>query len=168
MAPPALDTRALRSALGCFATGVTVVTTLRGDEVVAMVVNSFTSVSLDPPLVLWCVGAASRRYSAFRHAEAYVISVLGSEHARLCADVIGNAEHVGDHLEATLSGPPAVAGAAAVFECRAHDAIDHGDHALLIGRVVAFHANPEASPLIFHQGRLDASSGAARAAGAAR
>jgi 4-hydroxyphenylacetate 3-hydroxylase, reductase component len=134
------DSRALRTALGSFATGVTIVTTCLGSTIVPIIVNSFTAVSLKPPLVLWCIDARSGRYAVFRHAPSYVVSVLGEEHSELCGLVLSRAppEVLLHHLEPTLVGPPAVKDAAAVFECRAHAAEDQGDHSILIGRVVAF------------------------------
>ena len=131
-----------RRALGAFATGVAVVTVDHPDGGVAgLTVNSFTSVSLDPPLVLWSVGAASDRGTWFRAAERFVINILGAEDAALAAEC---ARRGHPHIDAARvdraapGEPPAVLGALSRLFCRTHARVPMGDHLLMIGEVTAF------------------------------
>jgi flavin reductase (DIM6/NTAB) family NADH-FMN oxidoreductase RutF len=153
------DTRAFRHALGCFPTGVAVVTAT-GEAVMGITVNSFTSVSLDPPLVLWCLHKDSQRYHPFTKAKGYTISVLGTEHETLSARLAKPGEHKLDGVEliATELGPPALADALAVFECESHAVHDGGDHGILVGRVVRFARRDAGAPLVFYRGRYGALS----------
>src|SRR5476649_1964086 len=122
------DTKAFRAALGCFPTGVAVVTAGMDTAHMGITVNSFTSVSLDPPLVLWCLDKKSDRYHAFTSAKCYVVSILGTDHQ----DVSSRLAKQGNHsiediaLNGTEIGPPALADALAVFECKAEAVHDAG------------------------------------------
>lgn len=158
------DARAFRSALGEFPTGVAVVTAAGpGAERQAMAhmgitVNSFTSVSLDPPLVLWCIAKGSRRARTFADAESFTVSILGSDHRDVSARLAGAGEHSldGIALLPTMLGPPALADSLAVFECVRHAVTDGGDHAIIVGRVVRFSRRGEGAPLVFFRGKYSA------------
>jgi 4-hydroxyphenylacetate 3-hydroxylase, reductase component len=153
------DTRAFRQALGTFPTGVAVVTaaSAAGDPV-GITVNSFTSVSLDPPLVLWCIDRKSDRFGPFTEAACHTISVLGTAHESVSARLARQGAHnlEGIELIATECGPPALADALAVFECERHALHDAGDHAILIGRVLRFARREAGAPLVFFQGKYGA------------
>jgi flavin reductase (DIM6/NTAB) family NADH-FMN oxidoreductase RutF len=153
------DSKAFRNALGCFPTGVAVVTTLSSAaEHMGITVNSFTSVSLDPPLVLWCLDKKSDRYRAFTEARGYTISILGTDHQAVSSRLAKQGEHRldGVPLEPTELGPPALTDSLAVFECENVTTHDAGDHAILIGRVVRFHRHEAGSPLVFFKGKYGA------------
>ncbi|HWA89614.1 MAG TPA: flavin reductase family protein [Rhizomicrobium sp.] len=152
------DPKAFRQALGAFPTGVAVVTAHAEAEPVGITVNSFTSVSLDPPLVLWCLKKDSHRYRAFVEAPGYVISILGTEHETVSARLARQGEHrLSDlGLLATALGPPALADALAIFECASEARHDGGDHTILIGRVLRFTRRNAGAPLVFHRGRYGA------------
>ncbi|MEJ1970104.1 MAG: flavin reductase family protein [Rhizomicrobium sp.] len=153
------DVRAFRDALGSFPTGVAVVTTQASAEHhLGITVNSFTSVSLDPPLVLWCMDKKSDRYHAFTHADSYTVSILGTEHQAVSSRLAKQGSHNldGIALGETVLGPPALADALAVFECRAEAIHDAGDHAILIGRVLRFSRHDDGAPLVFYRGRYGA------------
>jgi flavin reductase (DIM6/NTAB) family NADH-FMN oxidoreductase RutF len=153
------DSRAFRTALGCFPTGVAVVTTISSAaQHMGITVNSFTSVSLDPPLVLWCLDKKSDRYDAFTRAATYTINVLGTDHQEVSSRLARQGEHSleGIPLEPTELGPPALVDALAVFECVSLQVHDGGDHAILIGQVMRFHCHPAASPLVFFKGKYGA------------
>ena len=152
------DHRAFRTALGCFPTGVAVVTAEAEGTPMGITVNSFTSVSLEPPLVLWCLDKKSDRYKVFTKAKGYTISVLGTEHQSVSSRLARQGEHRLDGLEliATKLGPPALADALAVFECASEAAHDAGDHAILVGRVVRFHRHEAGAPLVFFKGKYGA------------
>jgi flavin reductase (DIM6/NTAB) family NADH-FMN oxidoreductase RutF len=150
------DVRAFRYALGSFPTGVAVVTTAASAEHhLGITVNSFTSVSLDPPLVLWCMDKKSDRYHAFTKAASYTVSILGTEHQDVSSRLAKQGQHSldGIALLPTELGPPALAEALAIFECRAEAVHDAGDHAILIGRVVHFSRHEAGAPLVFFRGK---------------
>jgi flavin reductase (DIM6/NTAB) family NADH-FMN oxidoreductase RutF len=152
------DLRAFRTALGSFPTGVAVVTATRGTAPVGITVNSFTSVSLDPPLVLWCIDRKSDRYDVFTKAGGYTISVLGTCHEAVSSRLAKQGEHKLDGIELrpTKLGPPALADALAVFECSREAIHEGGDHAILIGRVLRFHRHEAGAPLVFFKGKYGA------------
>ena len=136
------DTKAFRDALGCFPTGIAVMTAGVGAETshIGITVNSFTSVSLDPPLVLWCIDRRSRRYPPFRRSARF----HGLHPGQRPQGGVGAAGGAGEHsldgiaLVPTELGPPALADSLAMFECARESVQDAGDHAILIGRVLSF------------------------------
>lgn len=151
-----VEEHALRSALGAFPTGVTVVTASWRGSIVGITVNSFTSLSLAPPLLLWCIKRGSLRYPAFAEAERYTISVLAEGQAELCRAISrrGALEVDSDVLFPSATGVPAIAGAVSAFECDAHAVQEQGDHAILIGKVSRIAVGPAAASLVFHKGRF--------------
>jgi flavin reductase (DIM6/NTAB) family NADH-FMN oxidoreductase RutF len=153
------DTLAFRQALGCFPTGVAVVTTSGPDaDHRGITVNSFTSVSLDPPLVLWCIDRKSDRFPAFTKARVYTISLLGTVHEAVSSRLAKQGAHSLDGIDLieTKLGPPALADALAIFECESEAVHQGGDHAILVGRVVRFAKREAGAPLVFFQGRYGA------------
>ncbi len=146
-----IDPRELRNALGAFMTGVTVVTTLDGDgNPRGLTANSFTSVSLDPPLVLFCIAKNAFSCPLFAGAARFAINILTEEQRDVSSTFASKIE---DRF-ATVdwrpgqTGSPVLTGAAAWLDCRMHDQVDAGDHLILIGRVVAFDYS-SANPLGF-------------------
>jgi flavin reductase (DIM6/NTAB) family NADH-FMN oxidoreductase RutF len=153
--PMSFDVRAFRQALGSFPTGVAVVTTAEpGLHPIGITVNSFTSVSLDPPLVLWCLDRKSDRFERFTSAGKFTVSVLGTAHEEVSARLAKAGAHSLDGIDLlpTRLGPPALADALAIFECERHAAHDGGDHAILIGRVVSFARQGAGAPLVYFRG----------------
>jgi flavin reductase (DIM6/NTAB) family NADH-FMN oxidoreductase RutF len=153
------DTRAFRDALGCFPTGVAVVTAEGADRPpMGITVNSFTSVSLDPPLVLWCVDRRSDRFHTFTRATVFTISILGACHRSVSARLARPGAHSleGIPLRPTELGPPALSDALAVLECQREAHHPGGDHEILIGRVVRFSHQSTGEPLVFFQGQYRA------------
>lgn len=153
-ARPAIDVGAFRSCLGHFATGVTVVT-CQGDGIEhGVTVNSFTSVSIDPPLVLVSI---SRKARAFRYLEgrAFVINVLRSDQLGLALHFAGRPD---EHLvvpwePAGVVDAPRLSGCLAWIECTPWQAYDGGDHVLFLGQVANFEFRG-GEPLIFYRGRF--------------
>ena len=135
-----MDIKAYREALGSFPTGVAVVTATGADAHIGITVNSFTSVSLDPPLLLWCMDRRSSRHDHFAAAASFTISILGTEHKDVSSRLARPGEHSLDGLDLmpTELGPPALADSLAVFECLREQALPGGDHTILIGRVQRF------------------------------
>lgn len=150
------DTRAFRNALGCFPTGVALVTAHTAEHhPMGVTVNSFASVSLDPPLILWCAYRRSYRFETFIAADAFTVNVLDATHQEVSARLAKPGEHRLDNvpLVAAESGGPALADALAVFECQREAVYDGGDHAIIVGRVVRFGFRTVGSPLVFFRGR---------------
>ncbi len=158
------DPRALRRAFGAFATGVTIATTHdAAGAPVGLTANSFTSVSLSPPMVLLCVAESAASYPAFAAADAFAISVLAEGQRALARTFAtrGVDKFAGVAWSPRATGAPVIEGAAAWFDCRRHTLTPAGDHAVLIGRVVAFDARP-AAPLGYVHGGFFAVEGAPR------
>lgn len=151
-----LDPRDFRRTLGCFATGVTVVTTLeRSGRHVGLTVNSFASVSLDPPLVLWCLSSNSPSLEAFLEAPSFVISVLAATQRELVQRFARYADDkfAGVDWRPGANGVPILTGTTATFECRRERVVDAGDHHVLFGEVVGYRRG-DVEPLIYCQGSL--------------
>lgn len=148
-----------RKAMGSFATGVTVVTVASEDgNMHGMTVNSFSSVSLDPALVLVCLNETSRGLGMIERAEAFVVNVLsaGQHHvSRWFANrhrPAGPTMFDGVPFEPGMTGFPVLLEAAAWFECRLVQSHRAGDHVIVLGEVVALAHRPQAEPLVFHAG----------------
>lgn len=151
---PGPDTaRLFRDALGRFSTGVTLVTTQDDDGPLGIIANSFASVSLSPPLVLWSPARASQRFDSFTKAEHFAIHVLSHGQARICTSFTREGRNF-DELtwELNGSGVPIVADTLARFECEQHAVHDGGDHAIVVGRVTAARLGSGA-PLLFSSGQ---------------
>jgi len=145
----------LRQALARFATGITVVTTRAADgSPLGLTVNSFASVSLDPPLLLWCLGRAAADYDAFRLAERHLVNVLAADQVELSKRFAarGPDRFAGLRYADTDTGLPRLAGCIAWFECAIRSRYDEGDHVILVGRIEAFEIAP-GRPLLFHDSR---------------
>lgn len=150
-----LDPIALRNALGQYATGVAIVTTLDGEgRPTGLTINSFASVSLDPPLVLWCLAFTSACGPAFAACKHFAVNVLTDAQVALSNTFATNGidKFAGVAWTPGLGGVPLLAGTGAVFECSIEERHAGGDHTIFIGRVERF-AHGESSPLIFHAGR---------------
>ena len=149
------DTKALyRRALGTFATGVAIITVADGPKTVWLTVNSFTSLSLDPPLVLWCLGKASDRGVWFAEADRFVVNILGEEDAGLAQDCARRGSYFAppERLDLSRPGEPSINGVLARLYCRRHEHIALGDHVILVGEVVDFDSRP-GDGLTYFRGR---------------
>lgn len=144
--------RQFRNALGRFATGVTVVTTMTDNGPLAMTVNSFASVSLDPPLVLWSPARKSDRFEAFEAASHFAIHILAREQETLSIRFAAAGDDFeGVEFEPGLGGSPVLPNCAAVFECRHAAGYDGGDHLIVVGEVLRI-SEREAEPLLYYRG----------------
>ena len=152
--PTSDTTRAFRDALGHYATGVTVVVAeAPGGAPLAITVNSFASLSLDPPLVLWCPAKGSGRYAAFVAADRYSVHVLVADQHELGLRLARSGTDFGAAgVDRTAEGHFRLPGCLAWFDCRSHAVHDGGDHAILVGRVERA-ACRTGDPLIFWGGR---------------
>ena len=149
------DGRELRNALGCFATGVCLITTTTEDgQALALTANSFSSVSLDPPLVLWSLQNNSDVYDIFAHPRYFAINVLAREQEPLSNAYARKGEHLiePDHFSAGEYGAPIIRDALVSFECELEASHAGGDHMIIVGRVLDLRARGEGEPLLFYAG----------------
>jgi flavin reductase (DIM6/NTAB) family NADH-FMN oxidoreductase RutF len=155
--PPSFSSQEFRTALGMFATGVTIVTarTAQG-SVIGLTANSFNSVSLDPPLVLWSLAQAAASLPAFRGTSHYAINVLAADQKPLAERFAlkGADRWAGVSFTEGIAGAPLLTGAAATFECFNRSRYDEGDHVIFVGEVERCSWRPGASPLLFHGGHF--------------
>lgn len=150
-----IDKSAFRNALGSFVTGVTIVTARdRDGKPVGLTANSFNSVSLDPPMVLWSLSLGSASLPAFRDAKAWAVHVLACDQQAMSDRFArrGVDKFAGLSPADGPEGAPLIEGYAARFGCRARFEYEGGDHAIFLGEVVDFDRS-EADPLIYHGGR---------------
>jgi len=155
-ANPALFYREFRTALGSFATGVTVVTALDLDgKPIGLTVSSFNSVSLAPPLILWSLSLLSPHFEALRKASRYAVNVLSAEQQNISDRfATRNDDHFADLPQRVgLSAVPLIDGCCAWFECVGEAQYPGGDHLIFVGRVERFAHDAARSPLLFHGAR---------------
>lgn len=159
----ALDALEYRRVVGRFATGVTVVTTVLDGEQHAMTCNSFTSVSLDPVLVLFCAEKVARFHDAVLTSGVWAVSVLAqgqesvSRHFALRGRTLEGQFDDLPHRIGPLTGAAVLDGALAALECRTVSTTDAGDHTVVIGEVVGLGVpDPSGDPLLYYEGRYRA------------
>ncbi len=156
MADQEFDTRSFRDALGNFATGVTVVTAKGEDGTLAGVTaNSFNSVSMEPPLILWSLDRGSPSLKVLENASHFCVHILAEEQNDLCMKFAKSGDDKFNGVKYTegLGGAPMFDGCLAQFECRSVARHDGGDHVIIVGEVERFHS-AEGGPLIFFRGQL--------------
>ncbi|HWH82582.1 MAG TPA: flavin reductase family protein [Burkholderiaceae bacterium] len=154
--PLCVTSEALRTAMSRFATGVTIVTCSASTGAQGITATSFQSVSLDPPLVSFCVDRRALSLAAFEQARVFAVSVLGAHQeyvarrfAQRGADKWGGIDITQGH-----DGVPLIAGALATFECEMHSVLDGGDHRIILGRVLRTTHGEAARPLLFFGGNI--------------
>jgi flavin reductase (DIM6/NTAB) family NADH-FMN oxidoreductase RutF len=151
----ALDSRAFRDALGHFATGVAVVSVTNSEGgAMGLTINSFASVSLEPPLVLWSLDRGSDRFQALMKVDQFGINILGQEHKDL-SHRLSRKGQSGLAPEELVSGPNGVTlvrSAIASFECDVFQRVDAGDHVIFIGRVLGCAQAAHEEPLVYFRG----------------
>jgi flavin reductase (DIM6/NTAB) family NADH-FMN oxidoreductase RutF len=146
----------LRRCLGAFVTGVTVMTTLGPDgNPYGMTANSFSSVSLDPPLVLWSQQTSLPSYEVFAAAERFAVNILAADQAEISRRFSRPAadKFAGVATRPGIGGLPLIEGCSAYLECRRETTYPGGDHAIFLGRVERFENQPHRMPLAFGSGR---------------
>lgn len=151
---PEIDPRQLRDCCGQFATGVAVITTRRADGTpVGLVANSFSSVSLDPPLILWSLGLGAPSLSAFRAHSAFAVNVMGADDLDLTMQFArpSDDKFAGVDWHGGYRGVPVLTNALARIECRVESRVPGGDHEIYLGRVQRLEMR-EGAPLLFHRG----------------
>lgn len=151
-----IEPATFRQVLGSYPTGVCVVTALGEDtRPVGMVVGSFTSVSLDPPLVGFLPDKRSHSWPYIAAAGHFCINILASDQQALCTQIAGGGADKFAGVEYTLSphGLPVLAGATTQIECSLHSVLEAGDHWFVLGQVLGLEVLREADPMLFFRGR---------------
>ncbi|MFZ5964798.1 flavin reductase family protein [Thalassococcus sp. BH17M4-6] len=150
--PATENSRAFRDALGRFGTGVTVITCATPDGPLGITANSFASVSLDPPLVLWAPAKGSSRYPFYAAADHFAIHVMGAEQSALC-DGFARSGDAFDRFDwhESAKGVPLLGGCLSRFECTKTAEHDGGDHTIIVARVTRV-ATRDGDPLLFFGG----------------
>jgi flavin reductase (DIM6/NTAB) family NADH-FMN oxidoreductase RutF len=149
------DARTFRNALGCFATGITIVTSLSADgERLGFTANSFNSVSLDPPLVLFSLDRTAYSLKAFEAAGVFAINILREDQEAVSvafARALSN-KWEGVRVESWVTGSPILAESLASFDCQTTSMHDGGDHVIFVGRVLQLQVRAEGRPLVYFRG----------------
>lgn len=154
------DSRAFRDALGHFATGVAVVTAAGPSGALGLTINSFASVSLEPPLILWSLDKGSDRFGALMAVDHFAVNMLAGD-ARGLAQRLARKGQSGlgeEVVRMSARGVPLVGRAIAHFECSVEHRYEGGDHIIFVGRVLAFDHTSHGDPLIYYRGRYRALS----------
>ena len=150
------DLHTFRETLGLFVTGVTIITT-RDDagEPIGITANSFNSVSLDPPLILWSVGLNARSLKAFSDGEHFAVHILRDDQAELSQRFAtsGSDKFRELPIEDGLGGAQLLPDCAACLECSLYAKYPAGDHVLFIAKVERLSSDPASMPLVYHGGR---------------
>ena len=154
---PSFSQREFRASLAMFATGVTIVTARTASgTLVGLTANSFNSVSLSPPLVLWSLAQSAASMEAFSTGSHYAINILSADQQELArqfatkgVDRFAGVAHTLGH-----SGAPLITGAAATFECFNRSRYEEGDHVIFVGEVERCEHRVGASPLLYHGGKF--------------
>ncbi len=152
--PDTSNQRQMRDALGMFGTGVTIVTAQAQDGPAAITANSFSSVSLSPPMVLWSLDRKSSRYRTFAQTSHYAIHVLNARQENLCMEVARNPTKLHElELDYNKHGVPILDDCLVRFDCEQHALYDGGDHVIILGTVSLVTTPQVCDPLAFFGGR---------------
>jgi flavin reductase (DIM6/NTAB) family NADH-FMN oxidoreductase RutF len=150
------SSREFRDALGCFATGVCVITAdTEGWPAFGVTANSFASVSLDPPLILWSLQNDSEMFKAWQATTHFAVNILYAHQQPLSDRYAKKGDHVLEptHYESGDTGAPVMVDTAVTFECEVEAIHPGGDHTIIVGRVLAMHHRDAGEPLLFSAGQ---------------
>jgi flavin reductase len=164
--PPEFTSRDFRDVVGSFATGVNVITTQGEDHAYGMTASAFSSVSLDPPLILVCIGSSATGSEMVRRNGVFAVNILKAEQEPLSRYFASKDRPRGrdafrgiPHRDGA-SGSPILEGAAGYLDCAVAAVHEAGDHLIFIGEVLELGADPDADPLLFHGGKYSLLRGA--------
>ncbi|MEM6722475.1 MAG: flavin reductase family protein [Bacteroidota bacterium] len=152
-----IDSKSFRKVLGQFPTGVTIITSKLGEQTYGFTANSFTSVSLDPPLVLFCMNKDSEGYPLISESKVFAVNLLSREQEELSNRFANpsmdmDQRYEGLDFQSAQTGCPILPGTLGFLDCRLHQLLDGGDHWILIGEVIDIEAQ-DGDPLLYFQGR---------------
>jgi flavin reductase (DIM6/NTAB) family NADH-FMN oxidoreductase RutF len=153
-----IDTREFRNALGCFATGITVITALDESRApVGLTANSFTSLSLDPPLVLFCIDRTIKSFQAIHANRHFVVNILREDQEHISRQFAksGADKWYGVRFQSWDTGCPILEGCIANLECDVEQVFEGGDHIIVVGKVrrMKFDATSDCRPLLYYKGK---------------
>ncbi len=150
-----IDPAEFRAVLGRFPTGVTVVTTGKDGANSGAAIGSFFSISLEPPLVGFCVGMNSGSLSAIRDSGHFTVNILSNQQADVSGAFASKLEDKFQGVDHSpgVTGAPRIAGSLAFIDCVLEGELDGGDHAIVVGRVQALEVGDSGTPLVFFQGK---------------
>lgn len=152
-----IDPREFRNAIGCFATGITVITTIDEDgRPIGLTANSFTSLSLDPPMVLFCLDRTVTSFDRFRKDSPFNVNILGADQEDISTRFAKSGEEKwnGFAFTAGLNSCPLLPGSIASFECRTVDLFVGGDHVIVTGEVTCMAtAEGDPEPILYYRGQ---------------
>ena len=149
-----MGNKEFRSAMGCFLTGVTVVTTIHKDILVGVTANSFSSVSLEPPMVLWSISKNSKKHSIMTSVKNYAINILSKNQMNVALNFSKSIEpFLGVDYNYGKFGVPLISNTVATFECEQHTIYDGGDHSIILGLVTSCNKS-NLEPLKFLRGKF--------------
>ncbi|VEG52627.1 oxidoreductase [Mycolicibacterium aurum] len=154
LVPSTDDQKLLRRTFGCFPKGVAAVCAHIDNRPVGLTISSFTSVSLQPPLVSICVMRSSRRWTLLRQAERLGLSFLAREHEELCRCLASSDFDVLEGQHVTPEGAVLLPGATAWLDCSLYTELEAGDHTIALLRVHRLGARPAQAPLVFHASKF--------------
>ncbi|HEX8582068.1 MAG TPA: flavin reductase family protein [Acidimicrobiales bacterium] len=148
------DSARFRQVLGHFPTGVTVVTAMSTDGPIGLSIGSFSSLSLDPPLVLFCAGRTSTTWPRIRDVGAFCVNILAEDQEDICRVFAGRGtdKFAGIGWRPSLVGAPQLHGCLASLDCRVDEVHEGGDHDIVIGRVLDLELHRQGGPLVFFRG----------------
>ncbi|HLF41484.1 MAG TPA: flavin reductase family protein [Acidimicrobiia bacterium] len=151
---PPIDSGEFRRVLGHFATGVTIITGMQGDQPVGMAANSFTSVSLDPPFVLVCMARTSETWPLIQGSGAFAVNMLAEGQEDVCRrfSAKGTDRFAGTGWEPAATGSPILRDSLAYVDCTIEVEHEAGDHVIVLGRVVDMGRLVDGRPLVFWRG----------------
>lgn len=152
---PTLDAAHLKQVMGHFCTGVTIVTAMDGDDPVGFTAQTFQSLSLDPPLVLFCPQKTSSTWPRIQSAGSFCVNILGDDQEALCRAFAasGSDKYRGVGWKpGPATGAPVLGGVIAWVEASIESEHDGGDHVIVIGRIVDLRVEHEGRPLVFYRG----------------
>lgn len=151
-----MDSREFRNTLGHFATGVTVITTTNGTENIGLTANAFSSLSLDPPLILVCIDKKAGSIGAFTKQRPFVVNILQQSQEGECWGFAKRGQDKFANADYTFSedGVPILQGNLATLECQVEEIYEGGDHKIIIGKVKRFSYDTEKNPLLFFRGEI--------------
>jgi flavin reductase (DIM6/NTAB) family NADH-FMN oxidoreductase RutF len=152
---PDVDPALFRQVLGHFPTGVTVITAARDGEPVGLAVGSFASLSLDPPLVLFCPSNTSASWPKIQETGSFCVNILSADQEHICRVFASKAEEKFKGLgwkAAAATGSPIIEGVIAWIDCSIDQVIEGGDHWIVVGRVLELDVDDKGGPLVFFRG----------------
>ena len=149
-----MNSKEFRSVMGCFVTGVTIVTATDNGRFIGVTANSFSSVSLEPPLVLWSLSKNSQKHPIMTSVKNYAINILSKSQEEVAIRFAQHKEPFsGLDFYYSGRGVPLIKNAVAILECEQHVVYDGGDHSIILGLVTSFNES-KLEPLIFFRGQL--------------